>query len=182
VIVRSARVTPRAWARFDSRRQAYVDVIIRDLRAGERDRALRLWGELVEGLRDYREPVELDDVMLYIAREGCLYQEAAVLYYARKLEYLSDAEERLDDYIDQLYELREDCRHGARRCAPEAVSRIEDELIKARAERQILRIEARDARAEFDNGMGSSHSHEVRFGEVFDSLYREAEVRVHISP
>ena len=182
VIVRSARVTPRSWARFDDRRQTHIDAIIRDLRAGQRGQALRVWGELLDGLRDYREPVDLDEIMLYITRESCLHQDGAVLYYARKLEYLADAEERLEDYIDQLFNLREDCRHGARRCAPEAISRIEDELIKARAELQIMRIEARDARADFDAGMDSGRDHEVDFAAVLDSLYHEVEVRVCISP
>jgi hypothetical protein len=182
VIVRSARVTPRAWARLDDRQQTRIGRIIRDFRADQRSQALQSWSVFLEDLRECEEPVELDDVMLYIARESCLHQDGAVLYYARKLEYLSDAEERLDDFIDQLYDLREDCRRGTRQCRRDAIGRIEDELIKARAERQILSIEARDARADFDATMTSDRHYEANFTAVWDSLYREVEVRIRLRP
>lgn len=182
IIVRSSRVSPVMLGRFEDRRRDQIRLAIRHFKAGHRERGLEVWGAFVGGLADYHEPIDLDEVMLYVAREGCVHQDDAFLFHAAKLEFLRESEDRLRDYIAQLDEQREACTYGARRCSSESLRNLETEIIRSRADLDILGMELRMANDEFEKTIASSRDYEHRFATVFDDLYREVELRIRFVP
>ncbi len=181
-LVRSMRVRPVLLERFQDRRRDQVRLIIQHFRAGQRARALEVWRTFVDGLVEYQEPIDLDDVMLYIAREGCSQENDTFIFHASKLEFLQESRERLEDYVDLLYEQREACERGMRPCSPTTLRDIETELARTRADLNILEIEERAANDAFERVVESSRDYEARFAAVFDDMYKEVEVRITVSP
>lgn len=182
VLIRSARVTPAVLQRFEGRRHEQIQLTIRYLREGQRARALESWGSFIESLVDYGEPIDLDDVMLYIAREGCPYENPEFLFYAGRLAYLQECEERTEDYIDQLYDQREVCMRSGHTCSTTTLQDLQAEVVQARADLEILGIESRVARERLERAIEPARDYESRFGVVYDDLYKEVELRIRFSP
>jgi len=182
VLVHSARVGPVVLDRFEERRRDQIRMIVGHFRSGQRARAVEAWRSFIDGLVEYHEPIDLDEVMLYVAREGCAYENDAFLFMAARLEYLRESRERLEDYVDLLYEQREDCERGKRPCATTTLRDIETEFIRARAELEILAIKERVVNDKLETLVESSREYENRFAAVFEDMYREAEVRITFSP
>lgn len=181
ILVRSARVTPVVLHRFEDRRREQIRMIARHFREGRRREALAIWGTFVDDLAGLHEPIDLDEIMLYVAREGCLYENDAFLFHAAKLEFLRESEEHLEDYIDQLYDQRDTCVHSGR-CSAENLRDLEIELVGAQADLEILQVKARVASDEFEKAAGASRDYERRFAATFDDMYREVELRIRFSP
>jgi hypothetical protein len=182
ILVRSAKVRPVVLDRFEERRREHLRSIIRHFRTGQRQQAVSAWRVFVDGLAEYHEPIDLDEVMLLVAREGCAYDDDAFLFQAAKLEFLRESRERLRDYVELLYEQREACQRGRRSCSPATVRNIEAELLRMRAESDVLTIREQAADAELDAVVRSSPDYEARFATVFEDMYREVEVRIVFSP
>lgn len=182
VILRSARVTPVVLDYFDDPRRDQLHLVIRHFKEGHRSRALEVWGGFVDGLADYREPIDLDEVMLFIARESCFHEDNQALFQALKLEFLQDSRELLERYIDQLHEQRTDCTGRISPCSPETLRDLDTELMRARADHKILDLEIRVLSDEFEARMRSLQDYEHRFAAAFDDMYREVEVRIQLSP
>lgn len=182
VMLRSARVRPVVLQRLGDRRREHVDLVIRHLRAGDRARALDTWRIFIDGLVEFNEPVDLDEVMLYVSRESCLREDESLHFYASRLEFLLESYDHLDDYIDQLAAQHEACMRSARPCSPDTLRQLQRELTRARADRDIVAIERRVAEQEYEAGLRASGDYERRFGVTFEDLYREVEVRVIVSP
>jgi len=182
VILRSARVTHVVLDRFEDRRRDQLHLVIRHFEEGHRARALEVWGGFVDGLADYREPIDLDEVMLFIARKSCFHEDDRALFQALKLEFLQDSRERLERYIDRLHEQRTDCTGRISLCSPETLRDLDAELMRARADHKILDLEIRVVSDEFEARMQSLQDYEHRLAAAFDSMYREVEVRIQLSP
>ena len=182
IIVRSARVTPLVLERFEDRRRDQLRLAIRHFREGQRAEGLRIWGVFVDGLSDYPEPIDLDDIMLYVAREGSFSASGPFLFHAAKLEFLRESERNLEDYVDLLYEQRNMCSRAGYSCSSTMLRDLEYELIRARADLEILDIEARAASDEFESLLESARDAEHRFTAVFEDMYREVELRIRLSP
>ncbi|UCC31873.1 MAG: hypothetical protein JSU86_06265 [Phycisphaerales bacterium] len=182
VILRSARVTPVVLDRFEDRRRDQLHLVIRHFKEGHRARALEVWGGFVDGLADYREHIDLDEVMLFVARESCFHEDDRALFHALKLEFLQDSRERLERYIDRLHEQRTDCTGRISFCSPETFRDLDAELTRARADHKILDLEIRVVSDEFEARMQSLQDYEHRFAAAFDGMYREVEVRIQLSP
>jgi hypothetical protein len=174
VIVRSTAVRPRVLVRFENRRQDEVRSVIRLYRGGDRTQALQIWGRFVTGLADYDEPVDLDEIMMYVARECCFHEDDATLFRAQRLAFLRDSGDRLDDYIEQLEERRVSLARRGGASDVETLGRIESELARARAERDIVDIRVQLAEQEYETGAYISRDYEARFGGILTDLYREA--------
>ena len=182
VIVRSARVTPRVLERFEDPKQDQIRLAIRHFREGHRAEGLRIWGVFIDGLSDYREPIDLDDIMLYVAREGSFSANGPFLFHAAKLEFLRESARNLEDYVDLLYEQRDICSRAGYSCPSTMLRELEYELARARADLEILDIETRAASDEFESLLESARDAEQRFAAVFDDMYREVELRIRLSP
>lgn len=182
ILVRSAWVRPVVIERFEDRRRDQLRLIVQHFRAGQRARAIEVWRTFVNGLVEYHEPIDLDEVMLYIAREGCAYENDAFAFHASKLEFMRESRERLEDYVDLLYEQREACERGTRPCSPTTLRNIEAELARMRADLEVLEIEEHAANDALERIVESSSDYENRFAAVFDDMYREVEVRITVSP
>lgn len=180
VIVRSTSVQPRCIAQFDNRRQNQIRSIIRLYREGKSSQAVRTWGGFVASLSDYRDPVDLDQIMLYVSRESCFYDDDATLFQTQKLAYLRDSADRLDDYISELENRRAGLLSRGRRSA-DALDDIETELVRARADRDIVSIRLRTADQAYQTRVLGSHDYEDRFGSVFGELYSEAGARIRVT-
>ncbi len=182
IIVRSSRVTPVVLDRFEDQGRDQIRMIVRHFREGRRPKALEIWGGLIDTLAEYREPIDLDDVMLYIAREGCIHDNDTFMYHAAKLEFLRESQERLQDYIVLLNDQRDACMRGGRRCSSETLRGLETELIRARADREIIGVKARVTSDEFEKIIESSRDYEHRFAVAFEDMYREVELRIRWAP
>jgi len=182
VLIRSARVTPAVLRRFEGRRHEQIQLTIRHLREGRRAKALESWGSFIESLVDYGEPIDLDDVMLYVAREGCPYENPEFLFYAGRLAHLQECEERTEDYIDQLHDQRDVCMRGGHTCSTTTLQNLQAEVVRARADLEIFGIETRVAREQLERAIEPARDYESRFGVVYDDLYREVELRIRFSP
>ena len=136
----------------------------------------------MDGLADYGEPIDLDEIMLYVVRETCTHENDTFLFHAAKLEFLRESEDRLEDYIDQLYEQHEACMHRERSCSSTTLRGLDTELARARADLEILSVEARLARETFENAIESSRDYEHQFAVAFEDLHREVELRIRLSP
>lgn len=181
VIVRSTGVRPRTIVRFEDRRQNEIKSVIRLYRDGNRDQAISIWGGFVASLSDYDDPVDLDDVMLYVARESCFRENDAMLFRAQKLEYLRNSADLLDDYIDDLVERRSGMINAGGRISGETLGDVESELVRVQAERDIVAIRLRMAEEAYDRDILVSRDYEDRFGGVMTDLYREASIRISVS-
>lgn len=182
ILVRSARIGSVVLNRFQDRRRDQVRLVIHHFRTGQRARALEVWRTFVDDLVGYHEPIDLDEIMLYVAREGCTYENDVFLFHASKLEFLRESEERLEDYMDRLYDQREACERGTRPCSFTTLRNLENELVHTQSDLEILRIEARAADRAFEEIIESSRDYEHQFATVFEDMYREVEVRITLSP
>ncbi len=182
VIVRSARVSPIIIERFPPARRDHLHSVIRLFREGRRPEALKVWATFVGGLRDYDEPVDLDDVMLYVARESSFYEDTDVLLSAARLEQLEEREERLESYVRQLHDLRSDCERGVRNCSGATAYNIENEIRNAHADLLAARADVARAQTLFEVAIAAAERDEDRFATVLDGLYAEVEVRVRVTP
>ena len=182
VMLRSARVRPVVLDRFEDRRREHVDLVIRHLRAGDRVRALETWRLFIDGLVEFNQPVDLDEVMLYVSRESCLREDESLHFYAARLEFLLESYEHLDDYIDQLAAQHDACTRSPRPCSSDMLRQLQREFTRARADREIVAIERRVAEEDYEASLRGSADYERRFGATFEDLYREVEVRVIVSP
>lgn len=180
VIVRSTSVQPRCIVSFDDRRQTQVRSVIRLYREGNRAQAVRTWGGFVASLVDYHDPVDLDEIMLYVSRESCFHDDDAVLFHTQKLAFLRDSADRLDYYIHELENRRAGLLNRGR-YSTDALEDIESELVRARAERDIVSIRMRSADKAYETGVLGSHNYEDRFGRVFGELYSEAGTRIRVT-
>ena len=174
VIVRSTAVRPRVLVRFEDRRQDEIRSVIRLYRGGDRPRAVQTWGRFVTGLADYDEPVDLDEIMMYVARECCFHEDDATLFQAQRLAFLRDSGERLDDYIEQLEQRRVSLARRAGGFDVQTLEHIESELARARAQREIVDIRVRLAERDYEAGTHISRDYEARFDGILTDLYREA--------
>ncbi len=182
IMARSARVRPVVLNRFEERHRGQVHLMIQHVKDGHRKKALDLWGLFVEGLADYHEPIDLDEIMLLIARDGCHIEDESILFHAAKLDFLRESQERLEAYISLMDDRRDACLRGLRRCTSETIRNIEKELVRAGADRRILDIEERVERDEFDARAGAQQEYERRFAATYEDLYREVEFRIRFSP
>jgi len=182
IVVRSARVSPVVLNRFERRDQDQIRTMIKCLRDNRRGQAMEIWASFVSGLSDYHQPVDLDEVMLYVAREGCFYGSDRVLFRAAKLEHLRESADRVGDYEAVLRDQQDACRSGLRTCSPETMRDIEMEMTQVRADRQILDIRARALDDEFETVIASSREYEQSFARTYEDMYREVEVRISFSP
>jgi len=181
IIGRCSKVTPVVLARFEDKRRSQVELVISLFKKGERSKAVEIWGSFVTGLAEYHEPVDLDEVMLYVVREGCARENDAMLFHAARLQFLRDTEEQLEDYVDLLDERRDSCRRSGPACPPTTQRDIETERIRARANLEIVRIEA-DVQKDIAEGIiATAHDYESRFAAAYEDLYREVDVRVRFS-
>lgn len=181
VIVRSTGVRPRSIVRFEDRRQDEIRTVIRLYREGQSDQAIRVWGGFVASLSDYEEPVDLDEVMLYVARESCFREDDAVLFRANRLAHLRDSAALLDDYTDELLERRSSMLSVGGRVSADTLDDLESELVRVRAERAIVGIRLRTAEEAYERDILASRSYEDRFGGVMTELYREASIRISVT-
>ncbi len=179
IIVRSARVGRRPLAIFPKQDVESIDVVVRCFREGRRDDGFRAWGRFVAGLRDYELQVDLDDVMYYVAREGVSAErDPGLRLYSEKLAYIRDSIDRLETYLDDLTELRDD----ARRPGGAGVYRdIEGEWRLAAADRDRLLVHEEVLSDDFERALRASDAYERDFTGLFEGLFREAELVIRVS-
>jgi len=182
ILVRSARVTPIVLERFHDQRRDQLRLVIRYLREGKRVMALDTWRVFVDGLADYPEPVDLDEVMMYVTREGCAHGNGAFEFHAGRLEYLQNMREQVEDYEDSLNEQLDLCQRHIRPCSLDTMRRIETELVRTQAEIETLAMRERVANDEFEAVLESSREYEMQFASTFEDIYHEVELRVTFSP
>ena len=182
ILMRSARVTPVVLERFHDHRRDRIQTIIHHFREGRRSQAIHLWSGFVHELADYPDPVDLDEIMFVIAKESCSGESRPDLFHARKLEFLHDSLDHLDEYIDQLYRHHEACTHHGPGCSPSTLRNIDDELVRVRAQRDMLSIEVTRTTEELESHMHSSSEYETRLASVFDAMYGEVELRIRLTP
>jgi hypothetical protein len=181
VIVRSTAVRPRVLVRFEDRRQNEIRSVIRLYRGGDRPRAIQTWGLFVTGLADYDDPVDLDEIMMYVARECCFYEDDATLFQAQRIAFLRDSGERLDDYIEELEQRRISLARRGPGYDVGTLGQIETELARARGQREIVDIRLRLAEQEYETGAYASRDYEARFDGILSDLYREAGRHIRIT-
>jgi hypothetical protein len=174
VIVRSTAVRPRVLVRFEDRRQDEIRSVIRLYRGGDRPRAVQTWGRFVTSLADYDDPVDLDEIMMYVARECCFYEDDATLFQAQRIAFLRDSGERLDDYIEQLEERRVSLARRGPGYDVDTLGQIETELARARGQREIVDIRLGMAEREYEASAYATTDYEARFDGILTDLYREA--------
>jgi hypothetical protein len=182
IIVKSARVSPVVLQRFEDRRRDQLQLVIQHYREGRRTEGLETWTGFVNGLADYPEPVDLDDVMLYVARESCLHGDGSFIFHAGRVEFLNESAAQWGQYVAQLEEQLDDCRRGRRACSAETRRNLESELTRRKAEWEVFDIQARVADKEFDRVLRESRDYEGRFAATFEDMYHEVEVRIQYSP
>ena len=176
IIVRSTRVTPNVLTQFDERHRAQVSVVIRNLREGQRDTAMGSWRSFVQSLSECDRPIDLDEVMLYVGREGCLHQSGALLFHGARLDQFRESADLLRDYLDELQKQREDCASGRSACTVDTVKSLDIALVRARADLRILGIEMDVADDEMEAIIAAEHEYEQRFARTYEDMYREAEL------
>ncbi|MCA9244065.1 MAG: hypothetical protein KDA32_08935 [Phycisphaerales bacterium] len=178
IIVRSARIGRRPVTVLPKRDIADVDVVIRFFRDGNREEGLRAWSRFVSSLREYGDPIDLDDVMYYVAREGCsAQQDPGLRLYAEKLGYVRDSIDRIEAYIDDLASLRDDARRPG---GANDYRDINNEWRRASAERDRLRVEEDVLTEEFNRALQASDAYERDFTSMFEGLFHEAELVIRI--
>ena len=176
IIVRSARMTPVVLSQLDELHRTEVSVVIRHLREGHRDTAMRSWRSFVQSLSECERPIDLDDVMLYVGRESCLHGSGSLLFHGARLEHLRESADRLEDYLGEIHHQREDCSTGRRTCAADTIRDLDIALVRARADLRILGIEMDVADDEMERIIGTSQEYERRFATTYEDMYREAEL------
>lgn len=181
VIARSQRVTPVVLERFEDRRRDQLREVIRYYRERDRTRAVEVWARFVGGLSDVSVAVDLDEIMLYIAREGSRQDSGDLAYYGRRLDFLEDWQNMLLDYLDDIHRQRDDCMNPHYRCSERTIQNIERDLVRARSDLDVARTEEHLARDQFDIRLQSAGDYEQQFTAIYEEIYRAVEVRISIS-
>ena len=101
---------------------------------------------------------------------------------ARRLEYLNESADTLEDYVGQLYEMRIDCREGRRKCGERTLDLLEEELYGSRRDLARLKRDIRDAEEAFDARLQGDRRYDNDFATTLDRLYGEVVVRIEINP
>lgn len=182
LLARSAAVASAVLNQFERRRQDQINRVILDMRNGRREQAIRIWANFVVDLADHPEPVDLDEIMLLIARDSCGDAGNEFRLRAARLEYMQESLDRTAEYLDFLEHQRDRCKRHAGLCPFEMLKNLETQIIRTRADRDVFVVEERLADHRFNELLESSRDYERRFTSTFDDLYREVELRIRISP
>ena len=162
---------------FGSGRANRLQLIIKSFQSDDRTRGISLWGEFVDNLADYHQPVDLDRVALYVARQSCPAPSDAALFYGRQLAYIRDSMDLLADYVQSLQDRRA-VLSRQNRLTPDAAATVDQELIRAKADWDILAIRERSANRDYRGAVGSDARYQRRMGSILGDLYEEAGQRV----
>jgi hypothetical protein len=181
VIARSQRVTPVVLERFQDRRREEINLVIRCYRDRDHSRALEAWARFIDGLTDYPDPIDLDEVIMYVAREGCRFDNDELAYYGRRLDFLQDWQEMLLDYMEDVDRQRDACMSPGRACSERTIQNIERDLVRARSDLDVARTEEQLARDQFDTRLQSAGDYEERFTAIYEEIYNSVEVRIRVS-
>ena len=181
IIARSQRVTPIVLERFEDRRRDEISVIIRYYREHDHAHAIEAWGRFIDGLADHRLAIDLDELMMYIAREGCRHGSDELAYHGRRLHYLQDWQDLLLDYLADVRRQHDECMSPAHECSERTIHSIDRDLARARADLDVARVEEQLARDQFETRLHSAGDYEERFGSIYEEIYRSVEVRIIVS-
>lgn len=166
--------------RFEQPRVLQVETVIRLFDSGEHERAIRTWGGFVASLRDRADPIDLDDLMLYIARESCFGRNPAARFHAQRLAHLRQAQDDTRFYLAQCEaNLRDASRDPG---GVDVRHEIQIELNRASADLEILEIRERQALQRYDMVRSRNDRYERDFIVLYDQLYNEACLRIQLQP
>ncbi len=181
LIARSQRLTPVVLERFDHRHRNEITAIIRFYRAHDHGHALEAWGRFIDGLADHHVSIDLDELMMYIAREAGHHRGEELSYYGRRLHYLQDWQDLLAGYISDIRRQLDDCRGVDHPCSGRTIQNIDRDLARARADLDIARTQEHLARDQFETRLQSAGDYGDRFGSIFEEIHHSVEVRVILS-
>lgn len=181
IIARSQRVTPVVLERFEDRHRNEITAIIRFYRAHDHAHAIEAWGRFIDGLADHHVSIDLDELMMYIAREGCRHRSDELAYYGRRLHYLQDWADLLLDYLADIRRQHDECMRPDHECSGRTIQNIDRDLARARADLDIARTQEHLARDQFETRLQSAGDYGDRFGSIFEEIHHSVEVRVILS-
>ena len=181
LIARSQRLTPVVLERFDHRHREEITAIIRFYREHDRGHAIDAWGHFIDGLADHHGSIDLDELMMYIAREAGHHGGEELAYHGRRLHYLQDWQDLLLDYIADLRRQLDECMGADHPCSERTIRNIDHDLARARADLDVARTQEHLARDQFETRLQSAGDYGERFGSVYEEIYRSVEVRIIVS-
>ncbi len=164
--------------RFEPPRITQVETVIRLFDSGDHERALRTWGGFVASLRDRTDPIDLDDLMLYIARESCFGRNPAARFHAQRLAHLRQAQDDTRFYLAQCQANLRDASRDPH--AGDVRRELEIEINRTTADLQILEIREQQAMQRYDMIRARGDRYERDFIVLYDQLYNEACTRIQL--
>lgn len=166
---------------FGDGRENRLTLVIESFQSGDQNRGLSLWGQFIDNLADYDQPVDLDRIALYVARESCVADSDAAIFYGRQLAFIRDSMDLLVDYMDSIERQRRQLARRAR-LTNDAASTMDREIIRARSEWDVLAVREKAAEREYRDASGNDARYQRRIESVLSGLYDEAERRVRYIP
>jgi len=166
---------------FGEGRENRLTLIIESFQSGDQNRGLSLWGQFIDNLADYDQPVDLDRIALYVARESSVADSDAAIFYGRQLAFIRDSMDLLVDYMDSIQRQRRQLALRSR-LTDDAATTMDREIIRARSDWDVLAVREKAAEREYRDASGSDARYQRRIEAVLGGLYDEAERRIRYYP
>ncbi len=158
---------------FDADRRREIEVTIASFRENRRDEGYNHWMRFVSSLDSFDKPVDLEPVLYYVLREGCLRQDTNVLFYAERLERFRVDLENIEEYWDDLYRLHQQCDAPGGGCLEPVERRIDEELEVLRQERDLAQAKVNVAQRGLERAQITSSGEVSRSADYFYVVAQE---------
>jgi len=181
VLTRSTRNFGFSIEYFDDHRRREIESAIVSFQANRRDEAYDHWHRFLVSLETFDKPVDLEPVMYYVLREGCLRQDSNVLFHAERLERIQGDLENIEEYWKDLYRLHRQCEEPGNDCPDTVEWKIEDELEVLSQERDLARAKLSSAERALERAQLTSSGEVTRSVDVFYTVAQEMTRRTEIA-
>lgn len=173
LMARSTRSLGFSLEYFDEGRRRDLEITIRSFRENRRAEGYLHWVRFVGSLDSFSKPVDLEPVMYYVLREGCLRQDTHVLFHAERLERTRVDLETIDEYWDDLYRLHQQCQSPGSDCVEPVQRRIAEELELLDQERDFALAKVNVAQRGLERAQFTSSGDVSRSADYFYVVAQE---------
>jgi hypothetical protein len=180
VLTKSTRSLGFSVEYFDDSRRREIEATITCFRDNRRDEGYDHWNRFVASLETFEKPVDLEPVMYYVLREGCLRQDPNVLFHAERLERAQGDLGTIAEYWDDLYRLNRQCKEPGNQCLDTVERKIEDELEILGQERDLARAKVGVAQRALERAQMTASGEVTRSVDAFYTVAQEIARRTEV--
>jgi hypothetical protein len=116
IVVLCSIATPNAARSLPQSSQKMLSAMIKLLKAGKTDEAIKLWQRLITNLRSTTKPVSINELIYWVANQAFLENETELRYYASKVKFYNEQKSIIHKALASNRKLLKSCQ-SAKHCS-----------------------------------------------------------------